>query len=93
MRWLRVRIPAPGPIGTIGQSIFVTERGTDTTVLPAGFTTAITAVTEVLTKMFTLISDIVFPETVTSVSALAAFGLISGLVLWVWSLIKKFSNG
>lgn len=64
-----------------------------TSVLPAGFTSAVTAVTEILTSMFTLISGIVFPETVTAVSALAAFGLIGGIILWVWSLIKKFSNG
>lgn len=43
--------------------------------------------------MFSLITDIVFPATVTPVSALGAFGLISGLILFSWGLVKKFSNG
>lgn len=97
---LQVRFLSPGPIGhwpnQALQAFLATERGTVTppaSVLPEGFTTAISAVTEILTGMFTLISDIVFPDDVTAISALAAFGLLTGVLLFCWGLVKKFSNG
>lgn len=61
--------------------------------IPAALTDAITAVTDLVTQFFALISGIVFPATLTPVSVLAAFAFIFPLIGLVLSFFRGLIRG
>lgn len=73
------------------------ERICSTPAIPANLTAAITAVTELFNQFFTMLSGIIFPDTVTAVSVLASFGVIFPIIVvvlgFLFSLVRGRSGG